>query len=828
MRYSAQYAKSAVFRCFLRDPIGPTSRRCRRAVKGGAAIKQKLLIADDSAMNRALLRDILGDTYEYVFAENGVEAVEALERDPEIDLLLLDINMPQLDGFGVLDVLEHRRWIEDVPVIIISAEDDAAFIQRAYDLGATDYISRPFNLTVVQRRVSNTLMLYARQKRLVQLVEAQVLEREKTNSAMVNILSHVIESRNGETGVHLLHVRTLTELLLRRLIATGKTAPLSEADIAMITTLSALHDIGKISIPPEILNKPGRLTPEEFEIMKRHSVVGDELLRDVPLPQDDPMLRTAHEICRWHHERWDGRGYPDGLRGSAIPISAQVVALADVYDALTSDRCYKKAFDHDTAVRMIANGECGAFDPALISCFQDIAGELKSAMQQSTAADFDYGQEARRLMSEALEQQELPQDDRVRSLLAMEHTQSEFFAERCGGIQFEYDRWLHKVIYTDWSAAPGQRRKVCYLKQDSSGQPQLLSPADWQRLSDLARHTTRQTPQMQLHVQIPADGKPTPHILNARTIWTDNAPEFTGIVGQFLAMPDAGHDSAGLPAHLHAHPPQLRAAIDQLHMLFSVVRLVDPEACRILVPQPDGGLALTDERCYSFWGRQTGCDNCSSLCALHSAHWMGKLESRGRTLYFVLSRHVSLEGRPCVLELASQLDDSASPDADISAAEGSTHLLNFYRDTLTRAYSRLYLDNFLQDLEHADGVAIMDVDRFKQINDTYGHPVGDEALRAIAAAILGRIRDSDTLIRYGGDEFLLIFPQIDEDVFYRRLSQLRDAVSRVVLDDVPELKLSISIGGVYRVAPLTEAIRQADQKMYAQKAERSDRKEPEG
>ena len=321
------------------------------------SLKEKILIADDSEMNQMLLEEILSDKYEYVMAKDGTEAVDILEKNDDIDLVMLDINMPKMDGFGVLEIMNLRHWISEVPVIIISSESDVDFIRRSYDLGASDYISRPFDLTVVRRRVENTLMLYARQKRLVRLVEEQVYEREKTNNTMINILSHVIEYRNNESGQHILHVRMMTDILLRRLIEITDKYPLTETDISMIASVSALHDIGKISVPKAILNKPGKLDPEEWEIMKSHAAIGDSMLSDIGMQQSETLMNLAHEICRWHHERWDGRGYPDGLKGDEIPISAQVVAMADVYDALTSERCYKKSFDHATAIKMITNGE---------------------------------------------------------------------------------------------------------------------------------------------------------------------------------------------------------------------------------------------------------------------------------------------------------------------------------------------------------------------------------------------------------------------------------------------------------------------------------------
>ncbi len=375
--------------------------------------QETILIVDDSALNRMVLIEILGkENYTFLEAENGQQAVELLDCHPEVDLLLLDITMPEIDGFGVLEIMNQYHWIEETPVIMISAEDAYSFIERAYDLGASDYITRPFDARVVCRRVSNTLMLYAKQKRLVQMVAEQVYEKEKVSNTMISILSHIVEFRNNESGLHVVHIRTITELLLRRLRKKTDRYPLTEADISLISTASALHDIGKINIPEQILNKPGRLTKEEFEIVKTHSAVGEHMLRQIPFNQNEPLVKIAREICRWHHERWDGRGYPDGLKGDEIPISAQVVSLADVYDALTSERCYKAAFDHETALNMIVNGECGAFNPLLLECLMDGADQIKQAMQETEEekqkdAEQSQRQEANRLSREVLQEEGL-------------------------------------------------------------------------------------------------------------------------------------------------------------------------------------------------------------------------------------------------------------------------------------------------------------------------------------------------------------------------------------------------------------------------------------
>ena len=375
--------------------------------------KETILIVDDSALNRMVLIEILGkENYTFLEAENGQQAVELLDCHPEVDLLLLDITMPEIDGFGVLEIMNQYHWIEETPVIMISAEDAYSFIERAYDLGASDYITRPFDARVVCHRVSNTLMLYAKQKRLMQMVAEQVYEKEKVSNTMISILSHIVEFRNNESGLHVIHIRTITELLLRRLRKKTDRYPLTETDISLISMASALHDIGKLNIPEQILNKPGRLTKEEFEIIKTHSAVGEHMLRQVPFSQNEPLVKVAREICRWHHERWDGRGYPDGLKGDEIPISAQVVSLADVYDALTSERCYKAAFDHETALNMIVNGECGAFNPLLLECLMDGADQIKKAMQETNEekqkdAEQNQRQEANRLSREVLQEEGL-------------------------------------------------------------------------------------------------------------------------------------------------------------------------------------------------------------------------------------------------------------------------------------------------------------------------------------------------------------------------------------------------------------------------------------
>lgn len=349
--------------------------------------KLKILIVDDSELNREILTDILESQYDIIEAENGKMAVEILEkRLSEIVIVMLDLVMPEMDGIQVLTMMNEKGWINDVPVVMISSESSPSAMDKAYDLGITDYITRPFDTKTVQRRVMNTIALYSKQKKLVKIVAQQIYEREKTNSMMINILSHIVEFRNGESGLHVIHIKTATSLLLSALSEKYPELNLDRDRINLISMASALHDIGKIVIPEHILNKPGRFTPEEFEIMKKHSAAGADILKEFN-SNGNPLIEVAYEICRWHHERFDGRGYPDGLKGSEIPISAQVVAIADVYDALTSERCYKAAIPHEEALQMIADGKCGTFDPLMIDCLMSVAERLKETLSQNTISD---------------------------------------------------------------------------------------------------------------------------------------------------------------------------------------------------------------------------------------------------------------------------------------------------------------------------------------------------------------------------------------------------------------------------------------------------------
>ena len=344
--------------------------------------KPSILIVDDSEMNRAILNEMLKDEYRILEADNGRTALDMVDRyGDELSLVLLDIIMPGINGFEVLGELSRRSVADSLPVVMISSEDSDDVVLRAYELGASDYINRPFNARVVRRRVSNTIRLYAKQRRLTNLLSQQYNERVKNSRMLIDVMAGVMELRNGESGLHVTHIEKLTELLLGCLVHRSDKFPLDNEQRSAIAMASALHDIGKMSIDDAILNKPGRLTTEEFEIMKTHTTLGADMLLELGRQHaGNPLLEYAYQIARWHHERWDGKGYPDGLKGDDIPIAAQVVSVADVYDALTSVRVYKDAIPHEEAIQMILDGKCGEFNPLLLDCLLEVQDQIAETL----------------------------------------------------------------------------------------------------------------------------------------------------------------------------------------------------------------------------------------------------------------------------------------------------------------------------------------------------------------------------------------------------------------------------------------------------------------
>ncbi len=343
--------------------------------------KQKplVLIVDDVLLNRFTLSELLKDEFDVLEAKDGKSALNIVEEyATSLGAILLDINMPEMNGYELLDVLNRRGYLNDIPVLMISAEQGFETIMRCYDLGASDFISRPFVASIVKKRVNNIVKLYEKQRKFKNEIKQQIDENNKVSMMMTSVLSHIVEYRNNESGAHVLHVESITHMLLDELERTSDKYAFSVEDKKDIVTASALHDIGKIGIDENILNKPGKLTKEEFEHMKKHTTIGAKMVDKLDVYKTEPLVHYIHDIVRWHHERWDGNGYPDKLKGDQIPICAQIVALADVYDALVSQRVYKPGYSHEQALQMIVNNESGVFNPDLLKALMACEKRLRN------------------------------------------------------------------------------------------------------------------------------------------------------------------------------------------------------------------------------------------------------------------------------------------------------------------------------------------------------------------------------------------------------------------------------------------------------------------
>ena len=374
--YLAKRCKNTV----VTEDVAPSS------VCSGNVHRPTVLIVDDSPMNRDILSEILSDDFEVLEASNGAECLEILNvRGPELSIVLLDIVMPDMDGFDVLSRMEAQGLLEDLPVVMISSEDSAQTVRHAYELGASDYISRPFDARIVHRRVTNITRLYTRQRRLRAMVSQQFYDREKNDQILFGILSQVMEVHYGESAHHIPRVQRITGILLERLCQKTDHYGLTGADRRLITTAAALHDIGRMALDNRVLNAPDP-TPEQKAILRTHTILGEQMLENLAQYQDEPLVKFALQICRWHHERWDGSGYPDGLKGDSIPIAAQVVALADAYDCLVGKGDKHLALPQAQAIAELEAGTYGTFNPLLLECLRDVKDRLAEEAGMDTPA----------------------------------------------------------------------------------------------------------------------------------------------------------------------------------------------------------------------------------------------------------------------------------------------------------------------------------------------------------------------------------------------------------------------------------------------------------
>lgn len=801
--------------------------------------KQKILIADDSEMNRELLAAILEEEYDIIQVNDGVQAVDCLQRQAEeISLLLLDIVMPHMDGFEVLSYMNKEHWIDAIPVVIISSENSPIYIKRGYDLGATDFIGKPFDANMVLRRSANAILLGAKQRRMTSIVSNQIYEREKSSKLMINILSHIVEFRNGESGLHVLHIQTITEMLLRQLVQKENNRyALSKEQIRMITTASALHDIGKISIPDEILNKPGRLTAEEFAVIKGHSMAGANMLSELPLDQkEEPLVKTAYEICRWHHERYDGGGYPDGLKGEEIPVSAQVVALADVYDALTSERCYKDAYSHEKAIEMILAGQCGAFNPLMLECLLDISSSLKKKMGYKSKER--YEQTDLSDIASRFHDFEMDSSEKIVQQLEFERMRYNFLAEGSRNIVFTYTISPPLLTFNQAGCKRSGITEPSFSPLQSGVLKDLVEEQSLKRLIRKITQATRETPDVVSNLLL-TDGKnPCHYRCQCRVIWTDGAEKgYTGIVGKLTDITDdymvmENVREEGLKVLEKDRSAEFSSFYDRfkkcgfstdgteawlllqyLQISYDLVRYVDPITNKVIHIEKDGKMWESETACSDIWNCLEKCSNCISRLSMQTRKRMTKLEVAGEDPYQVVSMYVEIDGKPCCLEMASRIDGDFMPDGysrDEILSSVRIHKEKIYIDPVTGVYNKRYYVEKLSKMDNAAALMFADIKNFKRINENFGHQAGDDVLRQVAGVLRDVAAGKGDVLRYSGDDFVTVFFKATEEELSEIQKEMCRRVEALRFPELPGVQLKLVTAGTSipgRVEEMLEQVR---------------------
>lgn len=801
--------------------------------------KQKILIADDSEMNRELLAAILEEEYDIIQVNDGVQAVDCLQRQAEeISLLLLDIVMPHMDGFEVLSYMNKEHWIDAIPVVIISSENSPIYIKRGYDLGATDFIGKPFDANMVLRRSANAILLGAKQRRMTSIVSNQIYEREKSSKLMINILSHIVEFRNGESGLHVLHIQTITEMLLRQLVQKENNRyALSKEQIRMITTASALHDIGKISIPDEILNKPGRLTAEEFAVIKGHSMAGANMLSELPLDQkEEPLVKTAYEICRWHHERYDGGGYPDGLKGEEIPVSAQVVALADVYDALTSERCYKDAYSHEKAIEMILAGQCGAFNPLMLECLLDISSSLKKKMGYKSKER--YEQTDLSDIASRFHDFEMDSSEKIVQQLEFERMRYNFLAEGSRNIVFTYTISPPLLTFNQAGCKRSGITEPSFSPLQSGVLKDLVEEQSLKRLIRKITQATRETPDVVSNLLL-TDGKnPCHYRCQCRVIWTDGAEKgYTGIVGKLTDITDdymvmENVREEGLKVLEKDRSAEFSSFYDRfkkcgfstdgteawlllqyLQIPYDLVRYVDPITNKVIHIEKDGKMWESETACSDIWNCLEKCSNCISRLSMQTRKRMTKLEVAGEDPYQVVSMYVEIDRKPCCLEMASRIDGDFMPDGysrDEILSSVRIHKEKVYIDPVTGVYNKRYYVEKLSKMDNAAALMFADIKNFKRINENFGHQAGDDVLRQVAGVLRDVAAGKGDVLRYSGDDFVTVFFKATEEELSEIQKEMCRRVEALRFPELPGVQLKLVTAGTSipgRVEEMLEQVR---------------------
>ncbi len=626
---------------------------------------EKILIIDENKENIRLLSEILSHKYGIIQASNTVHTLYSFKHfGADTDLIFLSLMSKNIDGFNILSTINDNSFLRDIPVIVMSNNDET--IKTAFDIGAVDYITPPFFPSAILKRVHNALTISKKQKKFSFMVSEKIYENEKNNDLMISILSHIIEFRNGESSNHVLRISIITEKLLSQIAKNTDKYNLTSETISVITAASVLHDIGKIRIPDNILTKPEKLTDEEFELVKSHTIEGVKLLDELPSLQNEPIIKTAKQICRWHHERYDGKGYPDGLIGDETPLSAQVVAVADVYASLTSELVYKAPFSHNEAIEMICGGKCGSFNPIILKSLRDTADTLQTSIRTSFLTD-NGKQKIRRLADYIFKFSDPTIPSKLADYIDREKITYKFFTSMTNEIYFDYSAQTSTITFSNYAAEKLGVEEVISNPMENKAVINIMGEKALKKFASSLMETTPQNPIFQNNCKLNIDGEKRWCQIICHVFWsTDIKPKYLGVIGKITDITS-----------------------DRLDLL--------------------------------------------------------KLRN--------MARRDSLTGLFNQKTAKEIINDSLSRKPNSSFA-----------------------------------LAILDIDKFKHINDFYGHMTGNRILKQLAAKIQSNVRNNDMVSRFGGDEFI-IFLEYKTDI-----DAVIERIFRSITGDYNGIDISVSMG----------------------------------
>lgn len=801
--------------------------------------KYKILIVDDSRFNRVVMTSMLGKDYFLEEACNGKEAVLILEdHAEEFSLVLLDIVMPDMDGFEFLKAMKECGWLDFLPVIMISSEYTTENIETAYRLGASEIIQRPYNERVICHRIANTIALSGKQRELSNALVNEVIRENETSSAMVSIFSHIVETRNGESGSHVRNIRNITRMLLEELMKVTDKYSFSKEEMLLSCTASSLHDIGKMTVPEEILNKPGRLTDEEFRIMKGHAMAGADMVDALRRKGNvSPLIQLTYDICRWHHERYDGRGYPDGLKGDEIPITAQIVSVADVYDALVSERCYKPAYSPEQALQMILDGQCGVFNPLLLDCLSRIFDRLKNTLIASDSEKLAEGSmgSSQELIEGAvahLHDNGLIASEKIMQTLTCERLRFKFFFNGAyPGFYYtvsppvlHYNRAGMELFGVDEPVVELNKESTPHKKYDRSAAEQMRRKLT----AATNEHPLVKEPVL---LNLPGDA-PRQYQCELQTVWDSaDAGHYTEVAGRLIPLdgkiiPSTDNDERGVLPAVSGEMTGRDAfyLISALKFMVYNVRLVDPSSNNVMEIDSSGRFFNSGRACYYIWKQEQRCANCISIKCLTFQKEFSKIVFLDNEVFHVISQYVRVDGIPLVLEMLTRITDDALLGGDgerLPSGSISDMYSKLYHDPVTCVYNRRYYNTKAQGSEKICALAILNVDHFKDINAAYGRTAGDNVLMHIAKSISKRMRKPDALVRYYGDEFVMMFASISSDALETKLKKICGEISGLSIDGIDDGQhVTVSIGGAFGPDIPAELLIKADEMLRRAKKHR--------